>query len=564
MNQTVPERIEVPGFLVDITPMTAEDVVALVLSRPTEVVRVANINVRGVQAYHHDADFRAHTDEAQVVLADGFPIWRALHQRHPQYGREYRVGSSDWVFALLDADPDLRVVAIGASPASARAAARSARERAPRITWLGYDGYRLDPVEPGQPAWQDAVADADLVLVGMGMPAQERWIRANAHRMTHGVVANVGGCLDYLSGDQAHTPRWIGRLGFEWAYRLVRSPRKIAPRVTVEPLQVLATVGPKNLVRALQPPPRTWGSAPSPVAGPARVAVVVVTWNRRDLLVECLDALAVLDHPAQVIVVDNDSTDGTTQVLAARDDITVVTARTNRGGAAGFAQGLDVALERDVDAVWLMDDDCVPHPSALRHLVEAWQSYPGPRPGLVAGRVEWTDGDDHPMNTPRPKPGARADEVRAARAVGCVPIRTASFVSVLVDAQLARRVGLPVADYFIWNDDFEYTARLTREAPGLYCPASVVVHKTTLKDAHLLDPGPRFYYEVRNKVWAYRTSSFAPREKALYVGASLRRWARTLAASRDRAAVLRGLRDGLRDGVRTTPADTAAVLRDTY
>lgn len=238
----IPERVEAPGFLTPLTPMTEHDVVELVLARPAEPVRVANINLRAVQAYHRDPVFRAYTDEAQVVLADGFPIWRALHQAHPELGREYRVGSSDWLFALLAADPDVIVCAVGAAPESARRAAERARSLAPAITWLGYDGYGLDPVDPDQPALDDAMARADLVLVGMGMPAQEQWIREHQHLMTHGVVANVGGCLDYLSGEQVHTPRWIGRLGFEWAYRLVRDPVKILPRVTKEPAQVAWTL----------------------------------------------------------------------------------------------------------------------------------------------------------------------------------------------------------------------------------------------------------------------------------------------------------------------------------
>lgn len=238
----IPDRVEAPGFLTPLTPMTERQVVDLVLARPERPLRVANINLRAVQAYHRDPEFRAYTDEADVVLADGFPIWRALHQRYPQYGREYRVGSSDWLFRLLDERPDITVCAVGAAPDSARRAAEQARARAPQVTWLAYDGYDLAATEAGQPSLDEALARADLVLVGMGMPAQERWIRTNQHRMTHGVVANVGGCLDYLSGEQVHTPRWIGRLGFEWAYRLVRDPLKILPRVTKEPLQVALTL----------------------------------------------------------------------------------------------------------------------------------------------------------------------------------------------------------------------------------------------------------------------------------------------------------------------------------
>ncbi len=78
-----------------------------------------------------------------------------------------------------------------------------------------------------------------------------------------------------------------------------------------------------------------------------------------------------------------------------------------------------------------------------------------------------------PMNTPRPKPFAGKAERLAAAAGGCIPIRSASFVSVLVEADQVRRRGLPQADFFLWNDDFEFTARLLRDGTVL-CPASTV------------------------------------------------------------------------------------------
>ncbi len=175
----------------------------------------------------------------------------------------------------------------------------------------------------------------------------------------------------------------------------------------------------------------------------------------------------------------------------------------------------------------------------------------------------WTDGREHPMNTPRRKPFAAKTERLAAAAVGCVPIRSASFVSVLVDAAECRRRGLPRADYFLWNDDFEFTTRLLRGNTGLLCPASVVVHKTRTFGSTDVDPGDRFFYEVRNKVWMFRDNApLAPLERAAYGGSTLRRWARTFAHSHDRRTLRQSLFRGLSAGVRTTPRPTAEVLAD--
>ncbi|MDL4772839.1 MULTISPECIES: glycosyltransferase [Thermomonosporaceae] len=303
-----------------------------------------------------------------------------------------------------------------------------------------------------------------------------------------------------------------------------------------------------------------------------RVTAVVVTYERRDLLVEALTALdAQTRRPDAVIVVDNASTDGTPDLVRERfGHADLVELAGNTGGAGGFATGIVRALELDAELIWLMDDDTVPEPGALAALLDARERGTAPggggaasgrAPALVASRVVWTDGRDHPMNTPRVKPGASRDELAAAAVAGCKPVRSASFVSVLVDAAVVRERGLPVADYFLWNDDFEFTTRLLRGRTGLYCPASVVVHKTRTFGGTDADPGDRFYYEVRNKLWLFtRSRGLGPAERVLYAGSSLRRWARTYARSGDRGTLRRGLRTGIRDGLRHGPRPTDEVI----
>lgn len=297
-----------------------------------------------------------------------------------------------------------------------------------------------------------------------------------------------------------------------------------------------------------------------------RITAVVVTWNRKELLREALWALKIQTTLIdRVVVVDNASEDGTNELL--RDEfggVDVVTMAHNTGGAGGFTKGLAVALEGEPDAVWLMDDDTVPEPSALEAMLTARAAYAGGPLALIASKVVWTDGRDHPMNTPRLKPGVQAGELAAAEAVRCVPIRSASFVSILVDAATVRERGLPLADYFLWNDDFEFTTRLIRGQRALYCPASVVVHKTKTFGATDADPGERFYFEVRNKIWLFgRSRGLSAAEKAVYAGSTLRRWARTIARSDDRGVLIGAAGRGLVDGIRTRPrpADEWLVAR---
>jgi rhamnopyranosyl-N-acetylglucosaminyl-diphospho-decaprenol beta-1,3/1,4-galactofuranosyltransferase len=298
-----------------------------------------------------------------------------------------------------------------------------------------------------------------------------------------------------------------------------------------------------------------------------RVVAVVVSYNREKLLEETLSGLAGQGRPVDaVVVVDNASTDGALDVaLRLVPAANVVALTRNTGGAGGFAVGIAEALRNHTpDWVWVMDDDTVPRPGALAAMLDALKRHPDPsRVAALGSRVVWTDGRDHPMNTPRVKPFVGRSERSAALAARATPIRSISFVSSMFRAESIREEGLPIADYFLWNDDFEFSARLLRKRWGVAIPDSVVEHKTRILGATDADPGPRFFYEVRNKLWLFtRSAALSPWETAVYLGASLVRWTRTIARSTDRALLWRGLREGAVAGLRAGPRSTAEVLSE--
>jgi rhamnopyranosyl-N-acetylglucosaminyl-diphospho-decaprenol beta-1,3/1,4-galactofuranosyltransferase len=295
---------------------------------------------------------------------------------------------------------------------------------------------------------------------------------------------------------------------------------------------------------------------------PDGVIAVIVTHNRRELLLKCVDAIESQSHPVEeIVLVDNASADGTVDMIRERHPlVTLYELDCNIGGAGGFAFGI-AAARPHAGLIWLMDDDAAPRPDALEHLTAARRRYLGPPPVVVASRVVSRDDRPIPMNSPRPRTFTSRTERAAAVAVGCVPIRSASFVSVLVDGHAARRHELPVADYFIWNDDFEYTARLLRDGVGLLCPASVTEHAAVPS----ADPGWKFRYEVRNKIWLMtRSPALAPMERVLYAGATLRRWLVTIARSGNRRVLVRGLVEGVLRAVRRGPRPTSEVLASVH
>lgn len=206
------------------------------------------------------------------------------------------------------------------------------------------------------------------------------------------------------------------------------------------------------------------------------IAAVVVTYNRLVLLKECLDAISRQTYQvSSIIVVNNASTDGTTEFLQQIDDkqLVVKSFEKNIGGAGGFAEGISIATKMGVDAIWIMDDDTIPQADALHYLVRILSNKKNI--GFVNSKVVWTDGSIHQMNIPG---YVHHDDLGG----GIYAVRSASFVSLLVPSKIVREVGLPYREFFIWVDDAEFTSRIVKAGyKGYFTTSSVVVHKTMVR-----------------------------------------------------------------------------------
>lgn len=189
-----------------------------------------------------------------------------------------------------------------------------------------------------------------------------------------------------------------------------------------------------------------------------RVIAVVVTFNRLTLLRTLLERLDQVPDLAEILVVDNASTDGTGEWLAGLDGrVRARTLAENGGGAGGFHDGLAWAVERGADLVWLMDDDGLPDLDCLARLLEETDlDFWGP---LVVDEAD-PDRLVFPIRLPG---GTRVvhelTDVRAAATHGRLDDIVIPFNGVLVTRELVERIGLPRAKYFIWGDDHEYRLR---------------------------------------------------------------------------------------------------------
>lgn len=249
------------------------------------------------------------------------------------------------------------------------------------------------------------------------------------------------------------------------------------------------------------------------------IACVVVTYNRLSVLKEAIDAITAQNYPPdRVIIVDNNSTDGTldwlTKLSQTRRDVRVVRLMENIGGAGGFYHGVKTAYVNGADWIWTMDDDCLPAPDALEKLLEFLvaheKKWPNEKTGFLASRVNWIDGNRHEMNTAEPVKNGYS----GSQSFPYAPeIRYSSFVSALFNRDAIGQVGFPIKEFFIYSDDVEFTRRITSSGfRAYYVETSQVVHRTgenagITMDRIVANPSPvsRREYAVRNLIAVNRS-----------------------------------------------------------
>jgi len=207
----------------------------------------------------------------------------------------------------------------------------------------------------------------------------------------------------------------------------------------------------------------------------AKVAAVVVTRNRLGLLKENLAAMRGQTRPPnEIIVVDNDSDDGTAKWLATQKNLTVIRQQ-NVGGAGGFFEGIRQGYARGHDWFWCMDDDVVPKPDALEQLLKCSKAS-DTRTGFLSSVVRWTDGNINLMTAPNVHPDYSSLMESFPR--GLLRLSSASFVSILFHRRAVAAKGLPLREMFLWFDDEEYTRRISDDFLCYQVLASEVEHRT--------------------------------------------------------------------------------------
>ncbi|MFQ9299099.1 MAG: glycosyltransferase, partial [Clostridia bacterium] len=197
------------------------------------------------------------------------------------------------------------------------------------------------------------------------------------------------------------------------------------------------------------------------------IIALVVTYNRKELLCECIDAiLAQTCLPKKIVILDNASTDGTADLFKENGIYNIpiveyIISKSNTGGAGGFYQGIKHCM-KESDWIWIMDDDTIPDKNALKGLCESLNDLSKEKISFLASKVIGPNGEA--MNLPQidmtPSENGYPDWYMYLENK-LIKIKTATFVSLLINTKAIKEVGLPLSWYFIWGDDTEYTLRLT-------------------------------------------------------------------------------------------------------
>lgn len=272
------------------------------------------------------------------------------------------------------------------------------------------------------------------------------------------------------------------------------------------------------------------------------VCAVVVTYNRKELLMECLEALENQSKSLDAIyILDNASTDGTPELLEKRGyikelppkivktweksfrknkiEIHYVRMDRNTGGAGGFHEGLKRAYQKGYDWFWLMDDDSEPSIDALEMFSEYFNedkvsalvnSKFDPEMNFLfyhVGYINFLRG--YPTLIPLPK--------KVIDGVLYTEVDMSSFVGILVNKTAIDKIGFPKKEFFIYHDDIEYCIRLKKVGRLLMIWNSIIIHKDYNVKNRIERPffGKRYlrhtfdgywteYFNKRNLTWLKR------------------------------------------------------------
>lgn len=282
-----------------------------------------------------------------------------------------------------------------------------------------------------------------------------------------------------------------------------------------------------------------------------RVCAFVITYNRLTLLKECVSCLREQTvKPDSIIIVDNGSNIETANWLREQNDLDVFTIKKNEGAANGFKVAFQYCAQKGYEWAWCMDDDTLPEPEALEKLLAFISSYSNPKEiGFLESKILWVDGSLCKSNLPQFKDKNKSE------------IKLATFVSTFYNMAAVAEVGLPIAEFYQWYVDAEFTWRIQQKYKCYYVPESKVVHKTKENIAYTWknvneEMFDKFSKGLTNFVYLYRNNyynlSFFENYKTLFV-TLVRAYYYTILKTENKINNIKILSSNIKKGLRFKP-----------
>ena len=294
---------------------------------------------------------------------------------------------------------------------------------------------------------------------------------------------------------------------------------------------------------------------------PASATIAIVTYNRSHLLRGLLDSIIAMDpKPGHVVVIDNASSDDTTEVVESyreRLGTELVYRRldTNTGGSGGFSEGMRTAYELGSTWIWLMDDDVEVLPDGLARMgkwAPRFKSIQGRRYDYDGSEFYWQYRLSIPLGIPIPFAPAGFDES------GYRVMNSGCFEGMFIHRDIVEKIGLPDPRFFIYWDDSVYGWLASLQTTAVIVDEFVLRRTREIKQwdmgiRHLNASSNAYrYYIMRNRAFikhyfkangAYKPVRFAL-GSALTFGKELVRLVFVERTVRGTSNLRRGVKDG--------------------
>jgi len=195
--------------------------------------QIVTADASAVVLAQDDDEFREIINQADLVTPDGSGILLGAKWLHTPL--ECRVSGVDIAKNLcrMAAEDGFSVFLLGAAPGIAERAAKNLKSEFPGLEIAGTQHGYFQPSEEPDIVERIRNSGAKVLLVALGFPKQEKFIRRRFEELGVCVAIGVGGSLDVFSGTVRRAPEWMQRHGLEWAYRLAQNPRKISKVMTL-------------------------------------------------------------------------------------------------------------------------------------------------------------------------------------------------------------------------------------------------------------------------------------------------------------------------------------------